>query len=77
MVQEKIDYGLRDIDTAIQEGVSSFEIWTRLGRRQGLSLEDIVMRRQLVRTPPPPRRLRRAPRGEVLPLFSFRPAAAG
>ena len=73
MVQQTIDYGLQDIDDAIRQGLSSFEIWTRFGRRQGLTLEDIVMRRRSIQRPPPRRRGPRR-RAEVLPLFAPRPA---
>lgn len=54
-----------EIDMAISAGQSSMDIWTRFGRRLGLSLEAVVMRRQCLKSAP-----RKAPRrGRVLPLF--------
>lgn len=55
------------VDDAIREGGSSIEIWTRLGRRLGVSLEMIVMRRRTLRAPP--RRHGRSA-NNVLPLFA-------
>lgn len=54
------------LDEAIRAGGSSIEVWTRLGRRLGVSLEMVVMRRRSLRAP----RGRRPAVTNVLPLFA-------
>lgn len=38
-----------DVDKAIRQGDAAFEIWRFFGRNLGLTLEDIVMRKQDLR----------------------------
>lgn len=37
------------VDEAIKSGISSMEIWTLVGRVRGLSLAEVVHRRQVMR----------------------------
>ena len=57
---------LNQLDDAIRSGSPSVEVWTRFGRLLGMTLEDIVVRRQALR-----RRKSAAPWREApLPLFA-------
>jgi len=50
-----------EVDQAIDSGTLSMEIWLRIGRVQGLSLESIVKRRLALRPSPPQRQTSNTP----------------